>query len=175
MIRSLTFRYLAPAILATAGFCTSAVGQDSQNPTSLGEFGDWSAYTYKTASGKVCYAVSSPKGSEPKNAKRDPVFFLVTHRVGQNVRNEVSTIIGYPFKKDTSVQVTVDTKGYELFTNGDGAWAETSAKDKDIVTAMKRGSKLTVKGTSWRGTDTLDSYSLAGVKAALAEIDENCK
>lgn len=175
MIRLLNVRLLASALLLVAAFHTPASAQDSQNPTSLGEFGDWSAYTYKTASGKVCYAVSSPKGSEPKNAKRDPVFFLVTHRVGQNVKNEVSTIIGYPFKKDTNVEVTVDAKGYELFTNGDGAWAETSAKDKDIVTAMRRGTKLTVKGTSWRGTSTLDSYSLTGVKAALAKIDENCK
>jgi invasion protein IalB len=147
----------------------------SQDPTSLGQFGDWSAYTYKTAGGKVCYAVSSPQGSEPKNAKRDPIFFLITHRPQQNVRNEVSTIIGYPFKKDAIVQVSVDQQSYELFTNGDGAWADTSAKDKEIVAALKKGQKLTVKGMSWRGTETLDSYSLKGLKAAVDKIDESCK
>ena len=40
---------------------------------------------------------------------------------------------------------------------------------------MKTGSELTVKGTSWRGTETLDSYSLNGVSAALKKIDEACK
>ena len=163
---------LAPLVVL-AGLAP-ALGQTPE-PTDLGKFGDWAAYTYKTQNGKVCYISSQPKVQTPKNAKRDPAFLLITHRPSQSVRNEVSTIIGYPFKKDTSVQVTVDSKGYELFTNGDGAWAETSAKDKDIVTAMKRGTKLTVKGTSWRGTDTLDSYSLTGLKAALAKIDENCK
>ncbi|CAN5154318.1 invasion associated locus B family protein [soil metagenome] len=175
MIRLQMIRRAFPLFALAVALSAPVLAQDTQNPTSLGEFGDWSSYTYKTASGKVCYAVSSPKATDPKNAKRDPVFFLITHRVGQNVRNEVSTIIGYPFKKDTTVKVTVDNKDYELFTNGDGAWADTASKDKDIVTAMRRGQKLSVKGTSWRGTDTIDSYSLTGLKSALAKIDENCK
>ena len=159
-------------LLASAAHPALAQGQD---PTPLGQFGDWAAYTYKTSNGKVCYAVSSPQGSEPKNAKRDPVFFLITHRPQQNVRNEVSTIIGYPFKKDATVQLTVDTQSYELFTNGDGAWADTSAKDKEIVASLRKGQKLTIKGVSWRGTETLDTYSLKGAKAAIDKIDDSCK
>ena len=147
----------------------------SPEPTSLGEFGDWAAYTYKTKNGKVCYISSQPKAQTPKNAKRDPAFLLVTHRPSQSVRNEVSTIIGYPFKKDATVQLTVDAQDYELFTNGDGAWADTAAKDKEIVGAMKKGQKLTIKGASWRGTETLDSYSLKGLAQALAKIDSACK
>lgn len=144
-------------------------------PTELGKFGDWVAYTYKAQGGKVCYISSQPKTQTPKNIKRDPAFLLVTHRPSQSIRNEVSTIIGYPFKKDTPVQLTVDTQDYELFANGDGAWADTPAKDKDIVTAMKKGQKLTIKGASWRGTETLDSYSLKGLAQALAKIDAACK
>jgi invasion protein IalB len=147
----------------------------AQEPTALGTFDDWTAYTYKNAAGTVCYVVSKPKGSEPKNIKRDPAFFLVTHRPAQKVRNEVSTIIGYPFKENTTVSLTVDKSAFELFTNGDGAWADTAAKDKQIVTAMLKGQKLSVKGTSRRGTQTTDTYSLSGIKAALAKIDEICK
>ena len=144
-------------------------------PTDLGKFGDWAAYTYKTQGGKVCYISSQPKTQTPKNAKRDPAFLLVTHRPSQSVRNEVSTIIGYPFKKDTPVQLTIDATDFQLFANGDGAWADTATKDKEIVTAMKKGQKLTVKGASWRGTETLDSYSLKGLAQALAKIDAACK
>ncbi len=147
----------------------------SPEPTSLGEFGDWAAYTYKTQNGKVCYISSQPKTQTPKNAKRDPAFLLITHRPSQNVRNEVSTIIGYPFKKDTPVQLSVDEQQYQLFANGDGAWADTPAKDKEIVTAMRKAQKLTVKGASWRGTETLDGYSLRGIVQALAKIDTACK
>jgi len=147
----------------------------SQDPTPLGDFKDWAAYTYKTSGGKVCYAVSQPKASEPKNAKRDPIFFLVTHRPGQGVRNEVSTIIGYPFKKEAIVKIAIDESAFDLFTNGDGAWADTSAKDKEIVAAMRKGKNLAVKGTSWRGTSTTDTYSLDGLSAALGAIDTACK
>ena len=152
-----------------------AVLAQGQEPTQLGEFGAWAAYAYRAQGGKVCYVVSQPKSSTPKTAKRDPAFLLVTHRPGQSVRNEVSTIIGYPFKKDAIVELTIDSNAYQLFTNGDGAWADTSAKDKEIVTAMRKGQKLTVKGASWRGTETLDSYSLEGITSALEKIDQNCK
>jgi hypothetical protein len=42
------------------------------------------------------------------------------------------------------------------------------------VTALKGGSSLVVKGTSGRGTQTTDTYSLAGVTAAMAAIDTAC-
>ena len=163
---------LAP--LAVLAGLAPALAQTPE-PTDLGKFGDWAAYTYKTQNGKVCYISSQPKVQTPKNAKRDPAFLLITHRPSQSVRNEVSTIIGYPFKKDATVQLTVDAQDYELFTNGDGAWADTAAKDKEIVGAMKKGQKLTIKGASWRGTETLDSYSLKGLAQALAKIDSACK
>jgi hypothetical protein len=162
------------AMAVTVALAGMALAQ-AQDPTPLGEFKDWAAYTYKTSGGKVCYAVSQPKESEPKNAKRDPIFFLVTHRPGQNVRNEVSTIIGYPFKKEAIVKISVDEASFDLFTNGDGAWADTSAKDKQIVAAMRKGQKLAVQGTSWRGTSTTDTYSLEGLTAALGAIDTACK
>ena len=157
------------------GLLSAAALAQGQEPTPLGEFGAWAAYAYRAQGGKVCYVVSQPKVSAPKTAKRDPVFLLVTHRPGQSVRNEVSTIIGYPFKKDAIVELTIDNNKYQLFTNGDGAWAETSSKDKEIVGAMRKGQKLTIKGASWRGTETLDSYSLDGISSALEKIDQNCK
>lgn len=160
--------------LVSAAGVSGAIAQGNE-PESLGQFNDWAAYTYKAADTKVCYISSQPKSTEPKTAKRDPVFFLVTHMPGRKVRGEVSTIIGYPFKKDTTVELKVDEAAYQLFTNADGAWADSGATEKKIVAAMKTGTALTVKGTSWRGTETIDSYSLNGVSAALKKIDEACK
>jgi invasion protein IalB len=144
-------------------------------PTPLGTFKDWTAYTYKAADTKVCYVVSQPKSSAPKAAKRDPVFFLVTHMPGRKVNGEVSTIIGYPFKKEATVQVKIDDQNFELFTSADGAWADSPATEKKIVAAMKDGKSLSVEGVSWRGTQTTDTYSLAGLTAAMDKIDEACK
>jgi hypothetical protein len=147
----------------------------AQEPTLLGEFGDWAAYTYTSGQGKVCYAVSIPKTSEPTGLNRDPVFFLISHFPKQGVRNEISTIIGYPFRKESTAQLTIGDRTFDLFTSGDGAWADSAAKDREIVDALKKGSDMDLHGTSWRGTSTKDNYSLQGVSAAVEKIDETCK
>ena len=120
------------------------------------------------ADSKVCYVSSAPKASEPKSVKRDPAFFLVTHMPGRKppVKGEVSTIIGYPFKEGSRCKLTIDDLEFEMFSKGDTAWVDTG-NDKKIVTAMKAGQSLKVKGTSWRGTSTEDTYSLSGISAAL--------
>ena len=67
-----------------------------------------------------------------------------------------------------------DGESYEMFSKGDTAWVDTG-NDKKIVAAMKSGKSLVVNGTSWRGTQTEDTYSLVGISAALAAIDKACK
>ena len=69
-------------------------------PTLLGQFGDWGAYTATSGAKKVCYALAKPASSqtEPANKPRDPAYIFVSTRPAENVRNEVSIVIGYPFK-----------------------------------------------------------------------------
>jgi invasion protein IalB len=144
-------------------------------PTQIGTFEGWVAYSYDAADSKVCYVSATPAASEPKNAKRDPAFFLVTHMPGRKppVKGEVSTIIGYPFKEGQPVKLTIDDASYDMFSKGDTAWVDTGS-DKKIVAAMKAGKSLKVQGISWRGTQTVDTYSLSGISAALAAIDKAC-
>jgi invasion protein IalB len=171
MIRAIGLSCLmAGAAALLAG--TSALAQE---PKPLGEFDDWAAYSYKSESGSVCYIVSQPTDWEPKNVNRGPIFFLVTHRPAERVRNEVNTIIGYPFKENSTATVTIGEAKYELFTSGDGAWADTAERDRQIVESMKNGTTMRLQGTSWRGTNTTDRYSLRGVTAAMDKIDEECK
>ena len=167
------FRRTGALALIIMTICASAARAD--DPVLLGQFDDWAAYTYKAADTKVCYVSSRPKSSEPKNVKRDPAFFLVTNMPGRKVKGEVSTIIGYPFKKESNAELAIDDAKFTLFTNADGAWADTPATEKQIVAAMKAGKALKVKGTSWRGTETMDTYSLTGISAAMDAIDKACK
>ena len=153
-------------------FCGAAAAQE---PSEIGTHGAWTAFSYSANGGKVCYIISQPTEMAPKNVKRDPVHFLVTHRTKGKSRNEVNTIIGYPFKKGSLATLEIDGNSFEMFTNGDGAWLDSKDKDNKVVTAMKRGKRMAVKGTSWRGTKTSDKYSLSGVTAAMKAIDEACK
>ncbi|MEE8247875.1 MAG: invasion associated locus B family protein, partial [Alphaproteobacteria bacterium] len=63
---------------------------------------------------------------------------------------------------------------WDLFTNGASAWAPTAVDDKAIVKSMRAGSSMTVKGTSSRGTQTTDTYSLLGFSKALGAITKAC-
>lgn len=147
---------------------------DESQPQSLGESEGWAAYTAPEKKGKICYIVGEPKKSEPSNVKRDPVHLLVTHNTADKTTNVVSFIAGYTFKEGSDAAVDIDGKGFSLFTKGDTAWARDSATDKALVEAMIKGKEATIKGTSSRGTQTVDTYSLAGFTQAIGEIDKAC-
>ena len=160
-------KHTALAGLVTFGLLISSA--HAQEPQALGTFGKWTAYVLKGSKGSECYIASKPIETSPKNVKRDPVHFLITHR------SMVNTIIGYNFKKNSTAGLAIDSVKFEMITDKDGAWLDTSAKDRQAVVAMKKGNKMVVRGTSWRGTKTVDTYSLNGVTAALKKITSTCK
>ncbi len=157
-----------------AGLASPATAQSADEPKKLGSFKDWQAFTYKAPDSKVCFAFSEPKKSEAnREAKRGPIRFIVTNYPSRKVKGQVSTIIGYPFKEGAPVKLTIDEQDFTLYPVGDTAWAEK--EDAEIVAAMKKGKTLKIAATSWKGTETTDNYSLAGISAAIDEIDSACK
>lgn len=152
----------------------------AQAATPIGSFRAWNAYTYSDGEGKSCYIASQPQSSKYSReiSGRDPAFFLITTRVSSDpqktVRNEVSTIIGYPFKADSNVTVAVDGQSFTMFTREDNAWFTDRNTEASFVAAMKAGTTMTVEGTSGRGTVTTDTYSLSGVTAGLDAIAKAC-
>ncbi len=154
----------------------AALAQDA-NANRLGTFKDWSVFSAPapTGKGKLCFLMAQPKSTEPKTAKRDPVHLWVTARPADGVKGEVSVMNGYTFKEGSTAVVQVGNDKFELFTKNDGAWLAKTADDARLVEAMRKGSNLVVKGTSKRGTDTTDTYSLAGFAAALERMAQECK
>lgn len=163
-------------ITAALVFLASGGGATAQSATQFGTFKQWNAYTHTEADGKVCYIASQPQDSKYSATikQRDPAFFLVTTRPAANTRNEASTIIGYPFKPDSKATVDIDGQKFTMFTQNDGAWMEDPAQESALIVAMRSGTRMTVSGTSRRGTETSDIYSLAGVTAALDAIAKEC-
>jgi hypothetical protein len=58
--------------------------------------------------------------------------------------------------------------------DNEAAWLASMSDEAGFVTALKSGTSLVVNGTSIRGTKTADTYSLAGVTAAMQAIDKAC-
>ncbi len=168
---NLKWLIIAAAVLAQAQMARA------EDPVSLGAFDDWEAFLYHSENAPVCYVMSAPKktDSDKKISRRDPVYFMVTHYIGRKVKGQVSTIIGYPFKEQSTVALKVDAQAFELYTNGDTAWAAAADVEATIVKALKSAKTVSVTGTSTRGTQTTDNYSLVGFNKALEKIDLACK
>lgn len=145
----------------------------AQAPQLIGEFRDWAAYTYEEGQAKVCYIASQPKKDEGKYTRRGDIWTLVTHRVPSGGVGVVGIIAGYEYKKDSEVVVDIGGTTFRLYTSGDKAWAR-DADDRALVGAMKAGRTMVVKGTSWRGTKTKDTYSLLGFTRAYHAIGKAC-
>lgn len=159
---------------AAAAATSQPAANAAAAPTSIGTFKAWTAWTGKDANGLICYVSSEPTSSKPEGLNRDPVHFLVVHRKGLGTKNEVQTLIGYPLKKDSKPIATIDKKTYPMLADGNGAWLASVADEAGFVATLKSGTTLTVKGTSQRGTETTDTYSLSGVTAAMQAIDKAC-
>jgi invasion protein IalB len=153
-----------------------ALGQDEQ-PRLLGQYADWGAYTATPGGKKVCFVLAKPKSSktEPAGRKRDPAYLFISTRPAENVRNEVSVTIGYPFKTSSDATAEIGTAKFDMYTLNDGAWIKNVAEEARMVEAMRKGSDLVIKGTSGRGTVSTDQFSLKGLTEALNRADQECK
>src|SRR5262249_1972840 len=165
----------APSKPAATAAAPAAAG-DAQ-PTLLGQYGDWGAYTASPGGNKVCFALAKPKTTktEPEGRKRDPSYVFVSTRPGEKGKNEGSGIIGYPFNTNTDATAEIGTAKFAMYTQNDGAWIKNVADEARMIDAMRKGADLTVKGTSGRGTQSTDQYSLKGLAQALDKIEQECK
>jgi invasion protein IalB len=143
-------------------------------PTHLGGGQGWDAYSDTEKGQKFCYLVGKPQKSEPASAKRDPIYASIAHRPADKAFNVVSFNAGYLFKENSDAELAVDGKKFSLFTNKDTAWTRDAATDKAVTEALAKGKTAVIKGASARGTETADTYSLAGFGQALALIDKTC-
>ena len=166
------------ACLSVFGVALALGGTAMAKPELLGEFNDWKAFKSSDSGATVCYALSQPKSSAPKNVKRDPIFFIVSNFPARQVKGEPSIVSGYPFKEGSKATVQVGGASFAFATvnagTDGGAWIPDNATEQKLLAAMRGGSNMTVKGTSRRGTETTDNYSLSGASAALDRINQEC-
>jgi hypothetical protein len=152
-------------------------GGGGGQPTLLGQFGDWGAYSANSGGKPICYALAKPtsQATQPPNRPRDPAYIFVSTRPAENVRNEISIVIGYPFKPGHEASADIGSAKYALYTQNDGAWVKNPAEEARMVDAMRRGADLVVTGESGRGTKSTDRYNLRGLSQALDRVTQECR
>lgn len=142
-------------------------------PTLLQTFGSWSVWKGADAAGIICYVSATPSRSAPSGVNRDPISFLVIDHQGAAL-DEVQTLMGYPLDAGKAISASIDGREWPMAASEDAAWLQSTALEPEFVAAMKAGTSLVVKGTSRRGTNTTDTYSLSGVTKALEMADAAC-
>jgi hypothetical protein len=166
-----------PSAAKPAAPAAAAAAAGGAEPTLIGQFGTWGAYTATPAGRKVCFALAKPSSSKtnPPNRPRDPAYAFVSTRPAERVVNEVSIMIGYALKPGSESSLEVGGSAYAMYTQGDGLWIKNAAEEEQMVAAMRKSADVTVKGVSAKGTETVDVFSLKGLSQALDRLAQDCK
>lgn len=160
-------------LLATAAVGVAAA-QDTPVPDYVGTYRDWNVYKFEDGDATICYMASEPKKQEGNYTRRGNPAVLVTRRPAPRVVDEVSVQPGYSYLDGSDVEIQIDRRKFLLFTKGEHAWARTEEDDKKLISAMRRGVNMTVRGTSIKSTYSLDTYSLLGFTAAYEAMVGAC-
>lgn len=172
--------YLA-GLLAGAFFITgtSSFAQEGEESTNrVNAETDWSVFIEDDPT--QCWIVSTPsetvntRDGRVVSVRRGEILMFVSFWPGQERLGEVSFTGGYPFADGSTVTIEIGTTTFELFTEGEMAWAASPQDDDRIITAMKRGAEAVLTARSSRGTQTQDTFSLLGFTAAVEDAEARC-
>lgn len=137
-------------------------------------YGKWTAYSFVENGQKICYMSSTPITDAGDYTERGDIAAFITHWPTADSKDVFSYVAGYPYKKGSDVSINIGSQKFSLFTQGEMAWASDVSTDKNLIAAIKQGSRMVIKGTSSRGTLTTDTYSLEGSSAAYNAITKAC-
>jgi hypothetical protein len=167
----------APAAKPAPAPAAVAAVAGGVQPKLLGQYGDWGAYSASPGGKKICFAIAKPTASEtvPSGRPRNPSYMFISSRPADKVTNEVSIIIGYPFKPSTEATAEVGSTSFALYTQQDGAWIKNAAEEAHMIEAMRAGQSAVVKGVSAKGTQSTDTFALKGLSQALDRTGQECK
>jgi len=167
----------AGAATTTAPKPAAAAAVGGAHTTLLGQYGDWGAYTASPGSKKICFIIAKPASEQtvPPNRPRNPIYMFISTRPVDKVTNEVSIVIGYPFKPGSEASAQIGSSTFALYTQLDGAWIKNAADEAQMVDALRSGDTAVITGGSAKGTQTTDTYSLKGVAQALDRVAQECK
>jgi invasion protein IalB len=173
------FAWLSTAPTQKAAAAPAAAPNPTAQATLLGQFGDWGAYTASPGGRKICFALSKPTSmvDNPPNRRNSShsVYLFVSSRPSDKVKDEVSILItNYAYKTASDASISVGSAAFPLYTQNDGAWVKNAADEPKLVDAMRKGSDMSVKATTSRGTQTTDTFSLKGISQALDRVAQEC-
>jgi invasion protein IalB len=149
-------------------------GQAGGNAFEIARVGAWSVLTTGEGRSKTCFIMTQPAERLPKGLTRDPAHVYITMRQGEAAKQEFSVITGYPLKAGADAQISVGPVGFSAIGQNKNIWLKNPAEEPRFIGELRKGAALVIKGTSLRGNDTTDRYTLTGFGAALERAQKEC-
>ena len=140
----------------------------------LGKYKDWESFMLIQEGNKICFAQSIPIVRAPKKLKRDPSRLFVSFRPAEKIKNEVSVTNGYEFKTKAPVTAKSGKKSYDLFSKERFAWMVDNKDELKLISTMKKASRLMIIGSTDKGEQTTDHYSMMGFTKAYNIAKKSC-
>ncbi len=134
-------------------------------------FQDWTSA--KQENGR-CVAMSSPTESVGGIAAREAPYVAIMNSPTEGIREAVSLVSGSEKTGAGNVKVDVDGRSFEALPFKNAAFVGSGKPEADLISAMERGHKLTVRWATKDGESVADVYSLKGFAEARREI-RDCK
>ena len=140
----------------------------------IGKYKDWESLVVTEATGKVCFAQSSPILQAPKSNKRDAKLFIA-FRPADKIIDEVSVTAGYEFNNSNSVIAQSGKNKFKFDIKEQGfAWIADTKIEFRMIKRMKKGSRIMITGYNQKGSQTIDHYSLLGFTKAYNATKKAC-
>lgn len=165
-------QFLVAAVTAAAGFMAPCAR--AQNVSKLATMADWSLYTDAASPHLICFITSTPKSSEPPDAKREAPRIYISAWPKDGVKGELSVRLGFAAKEGAEVTAAVGTQTFRLFSSAERAYVEDPTAELKLLDAMRKGARLAISATTSGGTAITDTYSLSGLGQAMGELQSTC-
>jgi hypothetical protein len=144
------------------------------NAFEIGKAGAWGIFTSGEGRSKNCFIMAQPAERTPKGLTRDPAHIFISMRQGEAGKMEFSMITGYPLKAGTDAQLSLGATNFAGIGQNKTVWLKNPAEENRFIGELRKASTLSVKGTSLRGNDTTDRYTLTGFGQALERAQKEC-
>ncbi|MDD5587394.1 MAG: invasion associated locus B family protein [Alphaproteobacteria bacterium] len=142
----------------------------------LGKFGYWTAFRLAEGGQSVCYmslTAHPPQAKKPKGRRGD-VVLMITQRPADSSTDVVSYTAGMKFKPASEAVITIDSKKFSLFTQGDTAWSRDASTDHALAAAIRNGASMNVTGVAAQDALITDTLNLKGAFAAYVAVNKAC-
>ena len=147
----------------------------ASGPSLVGSYGDWNAYIGVEGKNKTCYALSQPKKRSPEGLQRDPAYIFITTQPKLNIRDDVSIVEGFHMRNGALATANFGTSTFQFVGTETTLWLKNPAQRAALLADLRHKHQLVIAAPSIKGHVTTDTYSLSGLKQALAQVAKTCR